>query len=142
MLPKPQSSTVFKHREACTYGTNTPTDSRPYKATVQASLHHSSPKNCPIPGQTVREEVSTHFVLFALVLLTEWLPVKHWSSFGFPAWRADVIEHCAVPVCSSTAENYRASPTLADMDTLPRQQTNNAPFVCRQSVLPLSQNAP
>lgn len=44
------------------------------------------------------------------MLLTErLLLLKHRSSLGFRAQRADVMGHRAVPVCSSTAENYRAS---------------------------------
>lgn len=51
----------LEQREARTYGTNTPTESLPYKATAQAALHHGSPENCPIPGQTAGEEASAHF---------------------------------------------------------------------------------
>lgn len=53
---------------------------------------------------------SVHIVSdFVFVLLTErLLLLKHRSSLGFRAQRADVIGRWAVPVCSSTAENYRA----------------------------------
>lgn len=120
----------LEHWEARTYGTNTPTESLPYKATAQAALHHGSPKNCPIPGQTAREEASAHFpfCLRAGLRVFRWerLPVKRWSSFAFPARRDDVIV---------AAEDYRASATLAVLPGRQGKQTHRAAFVSRRTAV-------
>lgn len=89
----------LEDREAHTYGTNTPTESLPYKAAAQAALHHSSPKNCPIPCQTLRKEAHSPF-LFGLCVadvngcrLNAGLPWRCLHEEMMSSWLLKITEH-------------------------------------------------
>lgn len=109
-------------------------DKHPHQVTaaVQAPLHNAAR---PRIAQYLHKQPREGHVLYCLhiqscVRMSHCCRLNIALLLGFRARRADVTERRAVPVCSSTAENYRATPTtLANMDTQ-RGQTNNVPFVC------------
>lgn len=113
----------LEHREARTYGTNTPTESLPYKATAQAALHHGSPKNCPIPGQTAREEASAHFPFCLLCVadgngcrLNAGLPARSLYGEMMSSWLLMITEHRRHSPCcqGDKANKHTGLPLSAD----------------------------